>query len=110
VGIADRARAYYRAIDGHDYQALSDLLTADFVHDRPDRTLDGRDRFVRFMRKERPQPDTTHHLDRLYEPVDGAGELVARGRLEGPDGDVLFGFVDVFTVDDGITHLRTYTD
>ncbi|MFC6974897.1 nuclear transport factor 2 family protein [Halomicroarcula sp. GCM10025709] len=103
-------RAYYRAIDAGEYDSLADLLAAEFVHHRPDRTLDGRDRFVRFMREERPQPDTTHHLDRVYEPVEGGGEVAVRGRLEAADGDVLFGFVDVFTVDGHITELHTYTD
>ncbi|MFC7026727.1 nuclear transport factor 2 family protein [Halomicroarcula sp. GCM10025324] len=111
MGIDDRARAYYRAIDGHDYQALSDLLTADFVHDRPDRTIDGRDRFVRFMRAERPQTDTTHPIDGVYEPSEGdADEIVARGRLLDADGDPLARFVDVFEFDgDRIRRVETYT-
>ncbi|WP_324760141.1 nuclear transport factor 2 family protein [Haloarcula montana] len=106
----DLVRAYYRAIDAGEYEDLADLLAEGFVHDRPDRTLDGRDRFVRFMREERPQTDTTHVLDQVYEPVDGEGAVAVRGRLEGADGDVLFGFVDVFTADGEITRLHTYTD
>jgi ketosteroid isomerase-like protein len=107
---AATAREYYRALDEHDYEALAAILAAGFVHHRPDRTIEGRDRFVRFMREERPRTDTGHVLERVYEPSDGAGEVAVRGRLEGADGDRLFGFVDVFTVDDAIERLCTYTD
>jgi len=120
--LVQRARAYYEAIDGDDYDQLASLLAPSFVHDRPDRTIEGRERFVRFMREERPQTNTTHPLDGLYcrqtdsepEPTDGeataTAEVVARGRLLDADGQRIVGFVDVFTFDgDVIEHIETYT-
>ena len=126
------AREYYRVIDDADYDALADLLAPAFAHDRPDRTIEGGDRFVRFMRDERPATDTRHELDAVYvrdgggeeetsdaRGEDGAGEddggtgateVAVRGRLRRADGSEWFGFVDVFTVEDGrLVHLRTYT-
>ena len=124
------AREYYRHIDDADYDALADLLAPAFVHDRPDRTIEGGDRFVRFMREERPATDTSHELDAAY-VRDGAGtgrdvdpnsgeadesdaeattEVAVRGRLLRADGSEWFGFVDVFAVEGGrLAHLRTYT-
>ncbi|GCF13636.1 hypothetical protein Harman_15710 [Haloarcula mannanilytica] len=120
--LLQRARAYYDAIDGDDYDQLTSLLAPSFVHDRPDRTIEGRERFVRFMREERPQTDTTHPLDGLYhspesgreEPADGdepeTDEIVVRGRLLDADGERIVGFVDVFTfVGDDIERIETYT-
>jgi len=120
--LCQRARAYYEAIDGGDYDQLASLLAPSFVHDRPDRTIDGRERFVRFMREERPQTNTTHPLDGLYcrqedgtaEQIDGestaTAEVVARGRLLDADGERIVGFVDVFTFDgDDIERIETYT-
>ncbi|MDT3434082.1 nuclear transport factor 2 family protein [Haloarcula sp. 1CSR25-25] len=117
-----RARAYYEAIDGDDYDRLASLLAPSFVHDRPDRTIEGRDRFVGFMRDERPQTDTTHPLDGLYRrqgdsgaaPTDGddtaTAEVAARGRLLDADGERIVGFVDVFTfAGDDIERIETYT-
>ncbi|MEF8827742.1 MAG: nuclear transport factor 2 family protein [Haloarcula sp.] len=117
-----RARAYYDAIDGDDYDQLASLLAPSFVHDRPDRTIEGRDRFVRFMREERPQTDTTHPVDGLYrrqtdsavESTDGddaaTAEVAARGRLLDADGERIVGFVDVFTfAGDDIERIETYT-
>ena len=112
------ARAYYRARDGHDYDMLADVLAADFVHERPDRTLSGRERFVRFMREERPQTDTSHPIDRIYVSVEGDDgarsdeerEVVVRGRLLAADGSEIAAFVDVFVVADGrLQSLRTFT-
>ena len=40
-------REYYDALDSHDYDRLESLLAPDFVHDRPEMTLDGRERFDR---------------------------------------------------------------
>jgi len=101
------AREYYRAIDEGDYDALADLLAPGFVHDRPDRTLDGRERFVRFMRQERPETDTTHEVDAVYRNDAG---VAVEGRLLRADGSEWFGFVDVFRVADGrLTGLTTYT-
>lgn len=100
-------RSYYRTIDGKRYEDLRDLLAPEFVHERPDRTFEGRETFVGFMRDERPRTETGHELDRVY---DGGDEIAVRGRL--CDGDErLFGFVDVHTIEDGsIARLKTYTD
>jgi len=106
----EQATAYYRAIDGDDYALLSALLVEEFVHDRPDRTIEGRDRFVRFMRDERPQTDTTHPLDGVYQQRSGDGVAV-RGRLLDASGDPIVGFVDVFEFAEGrIRRLETYVD
>ena len=102
----EAARAYYRAVDDGAYERLTSLLAPEFVHERPDRTLDGRERFVQYMREERTMTDTTHAVDAVYRDD---GEVAARGRLR-RDGDDLFGFVDVFSFDgDTITVIRTYT-
>lgn len=104
----DLARAYYRAIDSGDYDALADALAPGFVHRRPDRTLRGRDRFVAFMRDERPRTDTRHAVDRVYESADG---VAVQGRLLADGDGELFAFVDVFEVEEGvITRLTTYTE
>ncbi|ELZ27477.1 hypothetical protein C475_06145 [Halosimplex carlsbadense 2-9-1] len=118
---AERARGYYRALDEGDYDALAALLAEEFVHERPDRTLEGRERFVTFMREERPQTDTGHRVDSVFggradagvqEGGDEAGEGVAvQGRLLAADGSVITGFVDVFSVSAaGIDRIETYTD
>jgi len=100
-------QAYYDAIDDGDYDALRDVLAADFVQVRPDLTHDGRDAFVAFMREDRPRTDTQHVLDAVY---DGADGVAARGRVVATDGP-LFSFVDVFEMgDDRIQKLRTYVD
>ncbi|MFB9824562.1 nuclear transport factor 2 family protein [Halobaculum roseum] len=126
------ARAYYRAIDAAAYDDLSALLAPAFVHDRPDRTLSGREEFVRFMREERPRTDTEHRIDGVYVDSgaddDGGGlvrgdrdgdgaatEVAVRGRLLDDEGGELFGFVDVFEFaspdsDAAVAHLTTYTD
>jgi len=123
------AREYYRALDEHDYDTLEGLLAEAFVHDRPDRTFEGRERFVGFMREERPNRDTTHRVEGVYRPpnsasdfghqptdedgvtvADGTGtaDVVVQGRLL-DDGDVLFEFVDLFDVDGGrIARVDTY--
>ncbi|QGX95420.1 nuclear transport factor 2 family protein [Haloplanus rallus] len=107
-GAEATVRAFYAAIDAGEYDRLRGLLAPEFVHHRPDRTLDGRERFVRFMREERPRTDTEHVLDSMCV---GHGETFARGRLRAEgDGD-LFGFVDVHRIDgDRIASLSTYTD
>lgn len=101
------ARSYYDALDDHDYDALAALLAPDFVHDRPDRTIEGRDAFVRFMRAERPNPDTTHDVVAVAE---GDGEVVVRGRLF--DGDTLLvRFCDAFAfADERVSRVTTYTN
>lgn len=101
-------RDYYRAIDDGEYATLEALLTTDFVQHRPDMTLDGRDRFVAFMRDERPDPETTHELAAVFTREGG---VAAEGRLLRASGEEWFRFVDVFDVTDGqLASLRTYTD
>lgn len=103
----DLARAYYRAIDDGDYDALADILAPGFVHERPDRTIEGRETFARFMREDRPMTDTTHEVDAIYT---GPGGVAVQGRLLRADGTESFAFVDAFAVDDGaLARLRTYT-
>ena len=105
---AHTVRSYYRTIDGKRYDELGELLAPEFVHERPDRTFEGRETFVAFMRDDRPRTKTSHELDRLYDDGD---EIAARGRLLDEDGERLFGFVDVHTVEDGkIARIETYTD
>ncbi|WP_101294099.1 nuclear transport factor 2 family protein [Halegenticoccus soli] len=108
----EAVRSYYGALDAHDYDRLSALLSADFVQRRPDRTFEGREAFVSFMRDGRPRTDTTHEIDSIYERVDGEGdavELAARGRLLADGGEELLPFVDVFRFEDGrIAELSTY--
>jgi len=101
-------RDYYHAIDDGEYGTLGDLLVPDFVQHRPDRTLEGRDRFVAFMRDERPDPDTTHEVEAVFTRAGGAA---AEGRLLRADGEEWFRFVDVFDVrGDRLASLRTYTN
>ncbi|WP_436907936.1 nuclear transport factor 2 family protein [Halosimplex marinum] len=121
---AERARSYYRALDEGDYDALATLLDEGFVHDRPDRTIDGRDRFVRFMREDRPQKDTGHRVDAIFaargdtggRDADGTAgtdreRVAVQGRLRAADGSEITGFVDVFSVAEGrIERIETYTD
>lgn len=104
------ARTYYDSIDHGDYAALEGILSPDFVHERPDQTFEGANRFVRFMREERPMMDTTHAIDALYR---GKSEVAVRGRLlhetNGENGANGMGFVDVFSFDaDRIETIRTY--
>lgn len=105
----DLVRAYYAALDGHEYDRLGSLLAPEFRQERPDMTLDGRAAFVEFMREERPQTSTSHPIREVYRA--GEGSFAAEGRLVGPDREVITGFVDVFTVVDGrIAAIKTYTD
>jgi ketosteroid isomerase-like protein len=101
------ARAYYEAIDADEYERLRGLLADDFRQERSDMTLDGADAFVRFMRDDRPETDTTHAVESVYESSDG---VAVEGVLRQADGSVWFRFVDVFRVEDGrVAFLRTYT-
>lgn len=103
------AREYYRSIDDDEYGTLAGILSEEFVHRRPDRTIDGRDAFVRFMREERPERETTHVVESVYR--DGDGNAAAEGRLLDPDGEEWFRFVDTFDIgENGIEQIRTYTD
>jgi ketosteroid isomerase-like protein len=106
----ERARAYYRALDEDDYELLAEVLAAEFVHTRPDRTISGRDRFVRFMREERPIAETTHPIDAVYTTSD-RDEVAVRGRLLDPDGDAITAFVDVITFEgNDISKIQTFAD
>jgi ketosteroid isomerase-like protein len=111
------AREYYRAIDDGDYEALGEALAAEFVHRRPDRTIEGREEFVSFMRSDRPDTETEHALDAVYVAARGETEnerwrrVAAEGRLLRADGSVWFRFVDTFEVGErGVRTVRTYTD
>jgi ketosteroid isomerase-like protein len=109
----DPVEGYYEAIDAGDYDRLRRLLDPGFSQERPDRTLDGREAFVRFMREERPRTDTEHTIDEMCvgdsATADGV-TVFAEGRLRTTDGDELFGFVDVHRLADGrIRSLTTYT-
>lgn len=101
-------REYYRSLDEGDYEALQELLAASFVHERPDRTFEGRERFVRFMREERPQTGTSHPIKAVYDD----GESVAvEGQLLAADGAEITTFVDIFSFAEGrVAHIRTYTN
>ena len=106
---ADLARRYYEAIDGGSYDALAGVLAADFRHVRGDRTIEGREAFVEFMREGRPRTDTAHALDEVF--LGDGGRVAVRGRLRRGDGSVWFGFVDVFEVEDGrLGRLTTYSN
>lgn len=101
------ARAYYRSLDEHDYETLESILTPAFVHRRPDTTIEGRADFVQFMREERPQSDTSHPIDAIYEHADG---LAVEGRLLSAAGNQITAFVDVMAFDGGeIAAITTYT-
>ena len=101
------ARAYYEAIDDGRYEKLRTLLGTDFLHDRPDRGIEGPDEFVRFMREERPLTATTHEIDSCYR---NGSSVAIQGRLH-RDGETLFAFVDVHAIEDErIARLRTYTE
>jgi ketosteroid isomerase-like protein len=105
---SDCARAYYRALDEDDYELLERLLTPGFVHERPDRTISGRDTFVRFMREERPISDTTHPIEAVYTTPD-RDELAVRGNLLDPAGDPISHFVDIFSFEGTtITRIQTF--
>jgi ketosteroid isomerase-like protein len=101
------ARRYYRALDAGEYDALRDLLAPGFTHVRPDRTIEGREAFVAFMRDERPETDTSHEVETVFE---GAPGVAVRGRVLRADGSAWFAFVDAFAVADGaLASLTTYT-
>ncbi|RQG92798.1 nuclear transport factor 2 family protein [Natrarchaeobius halalkaliphilus] len=99
-------RQYYDALDDHEYEALEEVLSTGFVQHRPDRTFEGRETFVRFMRDERPNPNTEHELDAI---VDDGDQVAVRGRLI-ESGTTLFAFADFFDLSDGrIVRLETYS-
>ena len=103
------ARTYYRSLDSGDYDTLEGLFAPEVAHYRPDRTFEGRDTLISFMREGRPQTDTTHEVSAVYETAD-APEVAVRGRLLDGDGTPLFSFVDVFEFDEGsIRAIYTHT-
>ena len=104
------ARAYYEALDEQDYERLATLLAPEFVQERPGLTLEGRERFVQFMREERPDSETNHVVESVF--ADGADGVAVEGRLLSADGTLVTTFVDVFAFDDETTieSLRTYTN
>ncbi|MFH5799659.1 nuclear transport factor 2 family protein [Haladaptatus sp. CMAA 1911] len=100
-------RAYYDSIDAHDYETFAGLLTPDVVHDRPDRTIEGRDALVSFMRDDRPNKETSHELSRIEE---NGTTATAEGRLLDADGEEMFAFEDDFSIEeDRIARIRTRT-
>ena len=107
-------RRYYESLDAHDYGTLSSVLDPGFIHYRPDRTFEGRERFVQFMREERPMTDTTHELLGVFTSVDeqsvsSTAQVAVRGRLLDSANDVVFGFVDVHEFSAAGAILATYT-
>ncbi|MFB6189582.1 MAG: nuclear transport factor 2 family protein [Halapricum sp.] len=101
------ARAYYRALDDHDYETLRSVVTDSFVHERPDMTIEGRDAFVQFMREERPQTETSHPIDAIYETT---GALAVEGRLLSAEGNRITAFVDIMSFEgERIDRITTYT-
>ena len=103
------ARGYYEAIDGGDYETFANLLAPEVVHRRPDRSVEGRETLVEFMRDGRPNKETAHEIDRVY-PGGEDGDVAVEGRLLDADGAELFGFVDCFAFENGrIAEIRTYT-
>lgn len=102
------ARAYYESLDKGAYDRLADVLAPTFVHCRPDRTIKGRDSFVRFMREERPDPNTEHVVEQVYTRGDG---VAVRGKLLREDGSRWFSFIDVFEFDGNrVATLKTFAD
>ncbi|SEH16485.1 Ketosteroid isomerase-related protein [Natronorubrum sediminis] len=99
-------RRYYDALDHHEYETLEDVLSPEFVQRRPDRTFEDREQFVRFMREDRPNPDTSHDLETVVADGD---HVAVNGRVL-DDGAVLLEFADVFALGNGqITRLETYS-
>ena len=105
---ATLAREYYRSIDEDDYDALAGIVSAGFVHQRPDRTIEGREEFVAFMRSGRPERETTHVVESVY--AAGDENVAVEGQLLDADGETWFRFVDTFEIgESSIASIRTYT-
>lgn len=101
------AREYYRAIDTGEIDALESVLAPEFVQERGDRTLSGREAFLTFMAEKRPETDTEHVIEQVYTAPKG---VAVQGRLLHGDGSLFFRFVDVFQVEKRLTHLITYSN
>ncbi|MDY6764622.1 MAG: nuclear transport factor 2 family protein [Halobacteria archaeon] len=109
--LEDRVRKYYTCLDRDLYDDLADILAQDMVHYRPDRTIEGRDTFISFMRDKRPLKDTTHEIESIYRKLGSADqEIAVRGSLKQGD-DALFEFIDVvsFDQDRRIKSIYTFT-
>jgi ketosteroid isomerase-like protein len=109
----ETARAYYGAIDARNYDRFAGLLAPGVVHERPDRTIEGRETLVEFMRDGRPNEDTSHRIRGVFRGADGSDDVAVEGRLLDSDGELMFAFLDVFAVEKGeggrIEEIRTYT-
>mgnify|MGYP005851506529 CR=1 FL=1 len=89
---------YYRCLDAHEYETLQSVLHPEFVQRRPDRSFESRQAFVEFMQTGRPDTDTTHEVDAVFE---SNTDIAVYGRLFDSEGEKLFEFIDVFQFDDG---------
>lgn len=92
-------RRYYRSLDAHRYDRLRSALHPAFVQYRPDKTLEGRDRFISFMRDDRPVPDTEHRLAAWFRPM--AASDLALGPGDEPTPPSGEGALDFGTGEDG---------
>lgn len=103
-------RAYYAALDEGAYDEFDELLVPGFVQRRSDRSFEGRESFVAFVRDDRPVTGTTHALDTVF-VANGGDEVAVRGRLLDADGEDLFPFIDVHRIagDGRIERLETFT-
>jgi len=110
----EAVHAYYETIDAGDYDRFGHLLAPGVVHERPDRTIEGRETLVGFMRDDRPNTDTSHEVEAVYRH--SAENYAAQGQLLDADGTPMFAFVDAFAVERAsdserarIARIRTYT-
>lgn len=105
----ERISAYYDSLDTKHYERLSKLLHPEFVHNRPDMTLEGKSEFVTFMQQERPMTETTHPIEAVYESA--TGNVAAQGQLLDTEGKTITSFVDIFSFEGRkIRAIKTYTD
>lgn len=99
-------KKYYTALDDKNYDELAEIISRNFQHKRPDKTLEARD-FIEFMKNERPLKDTTHELNTVYQAE--PNQVAVEGALK-HQNEVLFRFIDAFTIEDNrIQEIRTYT-
>uniref|UniRef100_UPI0013006A3B nuclear transport factor 2 family protein n=1 Tax=Halorussus litoreus TaxID=1710536 RepID=UPI0013006A3B len=85
---AETARAYYEAIDAQRYDRFAELLVPGVVHERPDRTFEGRETLVEFMRDGRPSTNTSHEIDAVYTEQAAPHEQAALNEQAAPRGDL----------------------
>lgn len=79
-------RGYYEAIDAKNYERLADLLAPNIVHERPDRTIEGRETLVGFMRDDRPNKDTSHEVEAVYRRTETSDEAENGTANDADDG------------------------